>query len=505
MKPNILLITSDQQHFSTLGKVNSKIKTPNLDRLADGGMMFTRAYCPNPTCTPTRASIITGMYPSQHGAWSLGTKLPEDTPTIGDYMHEMGYKTSLIGKAHFQPLYTTDEFPSIESIPNLQNFDFWKNWKDHMDNFYGFDHIELARNHTTEFLVGQHYAMWMEEKGCTNWRDYFMEPTGKMTDNNGGLWEIPEEFHYDTWIAERVNAKLDEHKENDEPFFMWASFFDPHYPQIVPEPWFSMYNPDDMDLDEFSMSEHDNNPPYFKKAFEKNPDFSEYKEGFGIHGLHSHSGVFDKEAMKKQIAVYYGMVSLMDKYIGKILDKLDELGLSENTIVVYTTDHGDMYGQHGFIAKCVFHYEDLLKIPMLARYPNHIPAGSVSDSLQSLVDLAPTFLSYCDAKIPNTMTGIDEKQVWNGEIERLRKHVIIENHHTPTTMNMRTYVDQRYKITIHSGREYGEMYDLQEDPEERNNLWTSEAHKDLKIELLLKYAEAELLKEPMWMPRIAGA
>lgn len=122
-KPNILLITSDQQHFDTIGAFNSEVDTPNLDRLVKEGTTFTRGYCPNPTCTPSRASIITGMYPSQHGAWTLGTKLPEDRPTVGEYLQQAGYKTSLIGKAHFQPTKGTEEYRSIESYPLLNNLD----------------------------------------------------------------------------------------------------------------------------------------------------------------------------------------------------------------------------------------------------------------------------------------------------------------------------------------------------------------------------------------------
>lgn len=123
---NILLITSDQQHWSTLGVLNPQIKTPHLDRLAARGTLYRRAYCPNPTCTPTRASIITGMYPSQHGAYSLGTKLMENVPTMGEVLARAGYDTALIGKAHFQQLRGTAEFPSLESYPILQDLAFWK-------------------------------------------------------------------------------------------------------------------------------------------------------------------------------------------------------------------------------------------------------------------------------------------------------------------------------------------------------------------------------------------
>ena len=138
-KTNVLLITSDQQHWNTLGQYNPEIQTPHLDRLAESGTTFSRAYCPNPTCTPTRASIITGQYPSQHGAYSLGTKLLESRHTVGEDFLQAGYRTSLIGKAHFQPLRESEEFSSLESYPILQDLDFWSEFD---ETFYGFEHIE---------------------------------------------------------------------------------------------------------------------------------------------------------------------------------------------------------------------------------------------------------------------------------------------------------------------------------------------------------------------------
>ena len=141
-KPNFLLITSDQQHWTTLGVLNTKIKTPNLDRLAQEGARFSRAYCPNPTCTPTRASLITGMYPSAHGAWTLGTKLAEDVPTLGEYLRPAGYRSFLIGKAHFQPLASTTQQSSIECQPLLRDLEFWRTFNAQHTPWYGFDHVE---------------------------------------------------------------------------------------------------------------------------------------------------------------------------------------------------------------------------------------------------------------------------------------------------------------------------------------------------------------------------
>ena len=500
-RPNILLITSDQQHWNTIGAFNPEISTPHLDRLVAEGTTFTRAYCPNPTCTPSRSSIITGMYPSQHGAWTLGTKLPEEAHTVGEDLQQAGYRTALIGKAHFQPAYTSDAYPSIESQPLLQDLEYWKKFQ---GPYYGFEQIEMLRNHAHEHLVGQHYAIWLEEKGCQNWRDYYAQPTGKLTYDVQHKWDIPEEYHYSTWIAERTNALLEDYKQNDDNFFLWASFPDPHPPYLVPEPWCSMYDPDQLTIPSVVAGEHDNNPPHFKLSQEQGPDFSPYYEtGYGVHGFHSH--LHTTEQLKKDIAVYYGMVSLMDKYIGSILDKLDELGLAEDTIVVFTTDHGHFIGQHGLIAKGAFHYEDLLKLPFIVRYPQEVAAGATSHAMQSLVDLAPTFLKFAGVPIPGAMTGKDQSEVWLGNQEKVRTNIICEFHHEPTTVNLRTYVNERYKITVYYNQEYGEMFDLAEDPNEIRNLWDRPEYGELKSRLLMEFMWAELDKDPMWMPRIAGA
>lgn len=500
-KPNFLLITSDQQHWATIGSFNEEISTPNLDRLVKEGTTFNRAYCPNPTCTPSRSSIITGKYPSQHGAWTLGTKLSEDVHMVGEDFQSAGYRTALIGKGHFQPVRSTDEFESLESLPTLHDLEFWKDFD---GPFYGFEHVELIRNHAHEHLVGQHYALWHEQNGCENWRDYFAAPTGKLSYDDEYKWNIPEKFHYSTWIAERTNALLQEYKDNHENFFLWASFPDPHPPYLVPEPWDTMYDPDGLSIPGKVEGEHGNNPPHFGLTQEGRPDFSEYEEtGHFIHGFHSHK--LSEEKIKQNKAVYYGMISLMDKYIGEILDQLDKLELTDDTIVVFTSDHGHLFGQHGMNAKGAFHYEDLLKLPFLVRYPNKVPAGHTSAALQSLVDLAPTFLRFSGIPVPRDMTGVDQSEVWKGQSERARDHIICENHHEPTTIHLKTFVDERYKITVYFNQMYGELFDLQKDPKETNNLWEDPASRDLKEKLLLKYIWAELGKEPLWMPRISHA
>lgn len=499
-RPNILFITSDQQHWDTLGATNPEISTPHLDRLASEGMRCHRAYCPNPTCTPSRSSMITGLYPSDHGAWSLGTKLMEDVPTVGDALGRAGYRTSLVGKAHFQPLQETDRYRSLESYPILQDLDFWRQFN---EPFYGFDTVRLARNHADEAHVGQHYAIWMEDNGCHNWRDYYRPPTG-TNDRQKHRWEIPEKYHYNAWIAEESQRLLDTYAAGDEPFFMWSSFFDPHPPYLAPDPWHAMYDPADLTLPQIVEGEHDLNPLHFRMTQEKEPDFSAWREsGFGIHGMHSH--LHGADEMRQNMAVYYGMISLMDEYIGRILTHLEKTGLAKNTLVVFTTDHGHLFGQHGMTAKGPFHYEDLVKLPFLVRWPNRVQAGSQSDAILSLVDMAPSFLGAAGLSADWGISGADQTPVWTGTVEAVRDHAIVENRHEPTTIHTRTFVDQTHKLTVHYGRDEGELFDLQQDPQEIDNHWSDPGWADLKAELTRRLLHAELGKEPLVMPRIAGA
>ena len=506
---NVLLITSDQQHWFTLGLQNPEIKTPNLDRLAKSGFMSNRAYCPNPTCTPTRASLITGQYPSQHGAYTLGTKLPENALTLGELMQKQQQRSILIGKAHFQPLASTPEYSSLEAYPILHDQAFWK---DYRESFYGFDTVELTRNHTDESHVGQHYVLWLEKQGF-DWKPYYNRPAGLKEPGEGIAgggssykWEIPEKYHYNAWIAERCNDHLEQLAQHGENFFMWASFLDPHPPYLVPEPWASMYDPKTLTVPCGREGEHDRNPHHFRETQKAQPDFQRYKDpqnDFWIHGFGCH--LHDREELAKQVAIYYGMISMMDHYIGKILDRLESLGLQDRTLVVFTSDHGHFYGHHGLIAKGAFHYEDMIRVPFIASYPGVIPAGQMSEAMVSLVDFAPTALSSMGMNIPRCMTGKDLMPLLSGKVAQVRDHIVVENHHTPITVHAKTYVEERYKITVYQNSQEGEIFDLLDDPGEFNNLWFSRDHLELKCRLLLKLQQAEMEKEPMWMPRIYGA
>jgi len=508
--PNILFISTDQQHHTALGIVNPKIKTPALDRLAREGTRFERAYCPNPTCSPTRASLITGMYPSAHGCWAIGVKLPEDVPTVGDLLQGGGYESILIGKAHFQPLKSEPGSESIECQPLMRDLDFWRDFD---GPWYGFNHVETARMHANESHAGQHYAIWMEEKGLTNWRDYFQQWPPSPDDKYNGpyylkdslTWDLPEEFHHTHWIGERTIDNIERCLGEGKPFFLWSSFFDPHPPYVAPEPWASMYDPDDMEPGCFVDGEFDDMPPHFARTREQNPDYSDYDEpgGQSLHGFHSH--LHSDTEIRRSMIAYYGMMSLIDYEIGRILDYLDQAGIADNTLVVFTSDHGHFLGQHGLIAKGAFHYEDVLRVPMIVRYPGHVPAGEVSHALQSLIDYPQTWLAAADIDVPGIMQGVDQLEVWYGKVQSARDHVLVENRHNPTTVHLRTLITDCYKLTIYRQGNDGELFDLCDDPGELHNRWADPAYSGIKSDLLHQFVQAEIQRESTRMPRIAGA
>ncbi len=496
-QPNLLLLTSDQQQWHNLGVSDPKISTPNLDRLAAMGVHFTRAYCPNPTCTPTRASILTGMYPSAHGAFTLGTRLDPAVPTLGEHLHGLGYETTLIGKAHFQPLASTAERPSVESYPTLLDLGFWSTFNDEHTPWYGFDRVEMARNHADEGHAGQHYGLWLEEKGLADWRAYFQprqdgvadtpEAGSKAPPPEDGpgygwradmSWELPAELHYTAWTAERTNAAIERAVAAGRPFFVWSSYHDPHPPYCVPEPWASMYRADEMEAGAFVDGEFDDMPPPHKLTREPaeagGKPFEAYNgDGIGNHGYHSHRGRTQQE-LREAKAVYFGMISFLDHAIGTTLDKLEELGLLDDTLIVFTSDHGHFVGEHGLVAKGPFHYEELIRVPFLAAFGDRLPRGTTSEAIQSLVDLAPTFLDAAglDAT-PLAMQGLSQLSAWADPASTPpRDHAIVENHHNASAaVHLRTLVTARHKLTVYRGRAWGELFDLEADPGELRNLF----------------------------------
>ncbi|MGB3327394.1 MAG: sulfatase-like hydrolase/transferase, partial [Thermomicrobiales bacterium] len=319
-----------------------------------------------------------------------------------------------------------------------------------------------------------------------------------------GAWDLPEEFHYTTWTAERTIAAIERDVAAGVPFFTWSSFHDPHPPYLVPEPWASMYDPADMEPGTLQPGELDLMPEHHRLTQVAHGDFSRWMDDNGHinHGFEDHR-VSDAR-MRQDMAIYYGMISFMDQQIGRILDRLESLGILQDTLIVFTTDHGHFLGQHGLTAKGAFHYEDLIRLPFLVAGPG-VPANRRSDAIQSLVDLAPTFLDAAGIPIPGIMQGVSQVAVWQGRADAARTWAIVENRHQPTRLTVRTYVEQRYKATVYRSDDAGELFDLVADPDERVNRWDDPAYAAIQSELLHRWLQAELSREPTRYPRIAHA
>ena len=199
------------------------------------------------------------------------------------------------------------------------------------------------------------------------------------------------------------------------------------------------------------------------------------------------------------------MVTMLDKYVGKILDHLDAIGQTENTLVVFTSDHGHYYGHHGLIAKGPFHYDDGIRVPFIARQPGHIPGGVESDALLSLIDLPVTFLEAAGITPPPSMQGVDQEPVFTGKNSTARDHLLVEFRHQPTAIHMKTLVTASHKLTVYFQQSYGELYDLQNDPGEVRNLWSHPEARDLRESLTRQLLFAEMECEPMPMARVSHA
>ncbi|MGL1894352.1 MAG: sulfatase-like hydrolase/transferase [Spirochaetaceae bacterium] len=495
-RKNVLLITSDQQRWDTLGVYNDRIKTPNLDRLSQNGITFDRAYTVNPVCTPSRCSMLTGHYPSRHGCYTIGTNLPEDYPTVPGVLNENGYSTALIGKAHFQSCLDENSFEAAPNIFNKEYFDSWQG------PYYGFQKAKLVIGHSSEkHASGMHYGAWLKNKGI-NTDDYF----GNHDYSGFGTWNLPEELHNSKWTADETLETIDEFKKKGTPFFIWSSFQDPHNPCVVPEPWASMYKAEDMPYYKQEMGEMDDKPALYKNII-TDGNFGG-SEDFGEKPWHCvrNSKTLDMDEKKSRdiMTKYYAMVSLMDHHIGRIIDKLEDEGLIDNTIIIFTSDHGDYMGNHGLWWKGLPAYDDALRIPFIVSYPECETKGKHSKAFQSNLDVASVILAEAGCSSEPLIQGIDQRDSWINSNKNSRDWVQVEFRPTESDFMQKTFLYEHYKMVVYT-RDYGELYDMQKDPNQYNNLWNNEDYKVDKDRVIMKYIGAEMEKDGTLRVRTAPA
>ena len=445
-RPNILFIHSDQHRYDCVG-VNGHpfLQTPHLDRLAAEGMNFTHAFTPIPLCTPARVSLLTGQWPTEHLAvanWHSEAPRPphDDLPTFSQSLQDNGYFLGYIGKWHVHPILGALDYGFDEYIVEEGPFKRAEQ--------YGF-HKTIIDPDTLS------YESWRKGQGI---------PSRPKT--RGWLGEVdpfitPEQSRL-AWGADQVIDMVERRNALPGPWLIRWDPSEPHLPNVVPEPYFSMYPPEQI-------------PPW--------PSFPDPLIGKPyIQAQQRRTWRVDDwewAQWSEVVSPYLGEISLMDAQIGRILDALDRLGLAENTLVVYSTDHGDLCGGHGMFDKQFVMYDDVTRVPLIMRWPEHIPAGSQCDAFVSHeIDLASTFCEIGGAAIPDTFSGQGLLPLMSGEQDNGREDIFSMYHGNLFGMySQRMVRDRRWKYVWNATAE-DELYDLESDPGEIHNLAANSDHQD---------------------------
>jgi len=492
-KPNFLIIMTDQMRADHMGCAgNPVIRTPNLDRLAAEGVNFSRAYVNCPLCMPGRATIFTGLTPRGHRVRTNGIQLGTIFPTMPQALAEAGYRTASIGKIHLRNYGYSAK--NVEQAPPAEFSEMIQLWKSGKITriptpYYGLQHVEATLGHSTG--VHGDYALWLQQEHPEQWerlkQGAIKWPTGA---EQSGTYPIEEQFHHTAYVADHTIEYLN-NCTPDSPFFLMCSFPDPHHAYVPPKPWDTMYSPDEVVPPVARAGELDDLAPFFSEA---------YSKGIKLSGRFAPTNMSDGHR-RDILALTYGQVSLIDKQVGRVLDQLEASGLADNTIVVFISDHGDMMGDHGLANKGPFHFEGLLRVPMIWRWPGRF-GSQRTPALASLLDLPPTILDIAGVPIPTgpasdeapmqppAWPGRSLMPVLNGQAKKIQDSVVIENDEDYLGLRLRTLVTPDYKITTYTGHHgpepYGEMFDFRDDPNELHNLWARTDCQTLKRDLIVQ-------------------
>ena len=456
--PNILWICTDQQRFDTIAALgNQHIGTPNIDRLVREGVAFTHAYCQSPICTPSRASFLTGMYPSSvHACGNGSDEWSGAAPLISKMLADSGYDCGLVGKLHLSAAYGR-----IERRPD--------------DGYRAFHWSHSPKNNWSD---GHAYAEWIQEKG---------HDLDDLTADNG---VIPFELHQSTWCATKTVEFISEHRE--QPWLMSVNPFDPH-PPFDPDPrYLARFNPLKLP------------GPHFR---ESDLAAQELLRGVDFQTSARHPSEFEAQTLQ---AAYYAMIEQIDENVGTMLDALERTGQRENTVVIFMSDHGEMLVDHGLILKGCRFYEGLVRVPLIFSWPGRIRENVISDALVELIDIVPTLLGFCNAEGHERIQGRSLAPILEGtagaaihrDFVRCEYYRALNpNRRVDTSSAQRersdfkgsygTMIrDERHKLAVYHGEAVGELFDLHQDPHEFENLWGSRAHQATQMRLLMQSFDA---------------
>ena len=508
--PNILLITSDQQRADCFGFENPHVRTPHFDRLAQTGTRFSACITPNLVCQPSRASILTGLLPLTHGVWDNGVDLDPRVCEQGfaGTLAKAGYDTTYFGKAHFATKATFQPTGTPEDMRSGANYG--ASWR---GPYMGFNHVELiVLGHVNNPLplerppVG-HYERWLLSRGDEEEMLALLTASGGPdAEGAAQTWHsaLPVAWHSSSWLGDKTVQWL-QTRDRSKPFCAWVSFPDPHQPFDCPVPWSLLHDPNDVPLPKTRGEDPSSVRPWWYKAtLEGTPALADPQ----FRHLRAKVSRMPKQTdrqLAQMTANYYGMISLIDHNVGRILAKLDDLRMREDTLVIFTTDHGDMLGNHGIYLKGPWPLEDLLRVGMIASGPG-VAAGRVVDEPVSTLDLAATFYDVTGVSEP---MALQSRSLGKFFKERpLRDCAWSEWHVHPSrcgvALQLRTVRTKTHKCTFELGSGAGELYDLVNDPAETVNRFDDPAYAKVRKELYDLMRErpgkvAEKLAEPIGM------
>ena len=489
-KPNILWICTDQQRSDSLGCYgNQQVRSPNIDSIARAGVKFKRHLTPMQICSPSRATMLTGLYPRHHQLITNGMALPENVPTLTQTLADNGYRTHAVGKQHLQPILAPAELNMPDSRAFWQQPDAAQ-WN---GPYYGYQTIDLLLGESDTAQIAGHYANWLRE----NYPQYAEHLKPKMANEEppadlDEIWRsaMPVECHYNTWITDRAVDFLVRHQADEgeaEPFCLFVSFPDPHHPFDPPAEYADRYNPDDMPLPDVPARDLQSRPPYCADLFPKGQGFRKLywqaDEGAEGGSTITTEDISDK-SMRTAIAYTHAQVEMIDDGVGRMLAQLRASGFADNTIVIFTSDHGEYLGNHGLLHKGPATYRQLTELSFLVSGPG-ITAGAEVDSLTSHIDLLPTLLELTGVEQKSAVDGVSLSPLLAGSAKRVRDYTFGEYHPTvrKDLYNQTVYKDQ-WRMTLYPEMpEWGELFDLLVDPLEYDNRFFDTELAEVKAEL----------------------
>ena len=470
-KRNVLFIMCDQLRFDYLSCAGHKrLETPNIDRLASRGVRFTNAYVQSTVCGPSRMSAYTGRYVRSHGSTHNGVPLRVGEPTLGDHLREVGVRSALIGKTHM----TADEEGmerlgiDRDSIIGVRVAEC------------GFEPFERddGLHPSTSYDPDPAYDTYLREHGFdaeNPWEHWANSGEGENGENfNGWLLihadkaaRIPDEHSETPYMTRRAMRFIDEAEAKGEAWCANLSYIKPHWPYIVPAPYHDMYGKTDIQPPIRSEAERASPNPIFE-AFQQ----ERYSRNFSRD-----------EVREIVIPCYMGLIKQIDDQLGHLFDFMEKRGLFENTLIVFTADHGDYLGDHWLGEKYLFH-DVSVKVPMIVYDPRtdaDATRGTTSEALVEMIDLAPTFLDYFGGKAKShILEGRSLLPLISGERKSLRNHAISEYDYSGDAARLKLAMpvsdcklymitDGRFKLVHGEGVE-PMLFDLRNDPDELRDL-----------------------------------